>query len=106
MKALFYASAFIIAGSCATLSHKEQIENIRNGIEISDSDKILEYANTITVRELELYLYTLASKDFEGRQTGTLGQKRAVNYIRDYYCLLYTSPSPRDGATSRMPSSA
>ena len=26
----------------------------------------------------------------------------------DYYnaCLLYTSPSPRDGATSRMPSSA
>ena len=23
-----------------------------------------------------------------------------------YICLLYTSPSPRDGATSRMPSSA
>ena len=23
-----------------------------------------------------------------------------------YGCLLYTSPSPRDGATSRMPSSA
>ena len=24
----------------------------------------------------------------------------------DKHCLLYTSPSPRDGATSRMPSSA
>ena len=24
----------------------------------------------------------------------------------DGFCLLYTSPSPRDGATSRMPSSA
>ena len=24
----------------------------------------------------------------------------------DYYCLLYTSPSPRDPKTSRMPSSA
>ena len=24
----------------------------------------------------------------------------------NYACLLYTSPSPRDGATSRMPSSA
>ena len=23
-----------------------------------------------------------------------------------HFCLLYTSPSPRDGATSRMPSSA
>ena len=26
--------------------------------------------------------------------------------VRFYLCLLYTSPSPRDGATSRMPSSA
>ena len=25
---------------------------------------------------------------------------------RDYICLLYTSPSPRDLSTSRMPSSA
>ena len=25
---------------------------------------------------------------------------------RRWFCLLYTSPSPRDGATSRMPSSA
>ena len=33
-----------------------------------------------------------------------------VEYIRkaypDYTCLLYTSPSPRDYAASRMPSSA
>ena len=27
-------------------------------------------------------------------------------YIRLYSCLLYTSPSPRDPKTSRMPSSA
>ena len=26
--------------------------------------------------------------------------------IVDYFCLLYTSPSPRDGTSSRMPSSA
>ena len=26
--------------------------------------------------------------------------------VRRYYCLLYTSPSPRDPKTSRMPSSA
>ena len=35
-----------------------------------------------------------------GRLTG--GSDKAYGYI----CLLYTSPSPRDGATSRMPSSA
>ena len=29
-----------------------------------------------------------------------------LNKIRAYICLLYTSPSPRDLSTSRMPSSA
>ena len=33
---------------------------------------------------------------------GSLGQNDRV----DYSCLLYTSPSPRDGLLSRMPSSA
>ena len=28
------------------------------------------------------------------------------NIAKDYFCLLYTSPSPRDGLLSRMPSSA
>ena len=30
----------------------------------------------------------------------------AVDYIDEHSCLLYTSPSPRDGLLSRMPSSA
>ena len=30
----------------------------------------------------------------------------AKNNLIDNYCLLYTSPSPRDGLLSRMPSSA
>ena len=30
----------------------------------------------------------------------------AEGVIKDYVCLLYTSPSPRDLSTSRMPSSA
>ena len=32
--------------------------------------------------------------------------KKELNMVVDWSCLLYTSPSPRDGATSRMPSSA
>ena len=28
------------------------------------------------------------------------------DFNMDYYCLLYTSPSPRDATLSRMPSSA
>ena len=30
----------------------------------------------------------------------------AILLVWLYYCLLYTSPSPRDGLLSRMPSSA
>ena len=30
----------------------------------------------------------------------------SIDYTKVKTCLLYTSPSPRDGATSRMPSSA
>ena len=33
-----------------------------------------------------------------------VGRKEAIYLLRD--CLLYTSPSPRDGLLSRMPSSA
>ena len=36
-----------------------------------------------------------------GAGTGSL-----ANQVSKYLCLLYTSPSPRDGILSRMPSSA
>ena len=35
-----------------------------------------------------------------------LAQDTALDINRVYSCLLYTSPSPRDLSTSRMPSSA
>ena len=38
----------------------------------------------------------------EGTSTGTASSTQA----RTWYCLLYTSPSPRDRTRSRMPSSA
>jgi len=40
-----------------------------------------------------------------GRTTSTTFQELAES-IQSYICLLYTSPSPRDLSTSRMPSSA
>ena len=37
---------------------------------------------------------------------GSLDFKTISHYAKVYACLLYTSPSPRDGLLSRMPSSA
>ena len=36
----------------------------------------------------------------------TLGSADKLKFAEHYYCLLYTSPSPRDATLSRMPSSA
>ena len=42
-----------------------------------------------------------------GQQSGQNNQQTAgVDYDKIQACLLYTSPSPRDGLLSRMPSSA
>ena len=41
----------------------------------------------------------------KGLRAFALTDHDTVNGL-DRACLLYTSPSPRDGATSRMPSSA
>lgn len=46
------------------------------------------FAKTITEAELKDHLYTYASDEFEGRETGEPGQKLAVAYIKDHYMSL------------------
>ena len=60
------------------------------------------------VRNMMLYCLDCHSK--EGIP-GKRGTSRAAmmflsNWLNEYGCLLYTSPSPRDRTRSRMPSSA
>lgn len=43
------------------------------------------YASTISVEDLKKHLYIFASDDFEGRKTGESGQKKAAQYLIDYY---------------------
>jgi Zn-dependent M28 family amino/carboxypeptidase len=62
----------------------------------SDPKKVVsptEYANTINASELKDMLYTYASDEFEGRETGQPGQKKAVEYLKNYYIALGI-PSP------------
>lgn len=49
------------------------------------STNITDFANTITAKELKEHLYVYASDYFGGRETGTKGQKIAVDFLRDYY---------------------
>ena len=43
------------------------------------------YAQTIDEDELKENLYKLASDEFEGRDTGSEGQKKAANFLAEYY---------------------
>ena len=55
------------------------------------------YNNPIEIKDLQEFLEEIISRYFEATN----------EYHAEYQtCLLYTSPSPRDPKTSRMPSSA
>ena len=54
---------------------------------------ITKYAKTITSDELKELLYIYASDEFEGRETGTKGQKKAVSFLRDFYISHKISPA-------------
>ncbi|MGB5667103.1 MAG: M28 family peptidase [Maribacter sp.] len=46
------------------------------------------YAETITESELKEHLFVYASDEFEGRETGQPGQKKAIEYIKNAYVEL------------------
>ncbi len=56
-----------------------------------------EYAETITEAELKEHLYTYASDEYEGRETGEPGQKKAIAYLKAEYENLGIPPAQSNG---------
>lgn len=55
------------------------------------------YAQTITEGELKEHLYTYASDEFEGREAGEPGQKKAIEYLKAHYVSLGIPAAKADG---------
>jgi hypothetical protein len=55
------------------------------------------YAETITQGELKEHLFIYASDEFEGRETGEPGQKKAVAYLKAEYEKLNISAAKQNG---------
>ncbi|MDT0607349.1 M28 family peptidase [Croceitalea rosinachiae] len=55
------------------------------------------YAATITEDELKEHLYIYASDEFEGRETGKPGQKKAVDYLKTEYEALGIQAAKANG---------
>ncbi|MFS4492041.1 M28 family peptidase [Maribacter sp. 2308TA10-17] len=55
------------------------------------------YAASITEEELKEHLYIYASDEYEGRETGTPGQKKAIAYLKTAYEKLGLPAAKSDG---------
>ncbi|MDG1422537.1 MAG: M28 family peptidase [Flavobacteriaceae bacterium] len=76
-KILLLTSALLMMFSCQKDATKEDVVN---------------YGSSITQDELKEHLYIYASDEFEGRDTGNPGQKKAVDYIKKHYESLGIKP--------------
>ncbi|WP_034059237.1 M28 family peptidase [Lacinutrix jangbogonensis] len=95
MKSLIIASAFAFVGSCAE-TKRNTIENVDYTIEIIDSKLIAEYSKSITPEDLKSRLTLFASEEFQGRGTGKEGQKKAADYLRNFYKTNGIAPAIND----------
>ncbi len=55
------------------------------------------YAQTITQEDLKEHLYVYASDDYEGRETGEPGQKKAAEYLKNFYKTLEVPAAKPNG---------
>jgi len=68
-------------------------------------DTVTKYANTITKENLKELLYVYASDEFEGRDTGEPGQKKAVEFLKKFYVdHQITSPLGSSDYFQKVPS--
>ena len=69
-----------------------------DSVEKGNIGAILEKINSAGFRIVAMKLTQMSNKDARNFYS--------IHRERPFFCLLYTSPSPRDGLLSRMPSSA
>src|SRR5690606_28420141 len=73
----FYLLAFIVLNI--------QCSQQRNLTKSEYDESLPKYLKTIQAEELSKHLHIFASDEFEGRMTGEAGQKKAAEYLRDFY---------------------
>ena len=58
---------------------------ITSSLALAQMEEAQVFGNSIEQQDLKELLYVYASDYFQGRETGTLGQKRAVTFLREFY---------------------
>ncbi|MFK5957734.1 MAG: M28 family metallopeptidase [Lutibacter sp.] len=94
MKNLLIICILLLILSCGS---NNSIINKTNENSLITGATATKYANTITTNELKILLYQFASTEFEGRETGEIGQKKAAEYLKNYY-IRHNIASPFGGS--------
>ena len=72
-------------------------------------DKLKEELKKLTKKEIQINIFEVKRPELDARLVADAVARQLearISFRRAINCLLYTSPSPRDLSTSRMPSSA
>jgi len=93
MKKLLIILISILTLSCAS---NNNIANQSSDYLIVTGEIATTFANTITTADLKKHLYIIASDEFEGRETGEPGQKKAAEYLKNFY-IDHSIASPYGG---------
>ncbi|MGB5818918.1 MAG: M28 family peptidase [Saonia sp.] len=80
MKKIIYV---LVGLSMACNSSQKTVTEVKQNAKTTVNP--VTYAETITEAELKEHLYIYASDEFEGRETGEPGQKKAVAYLKAAY---------------------
>ncbi len=77
-KKTIYLLLFFLSSSCGILLPATHTLK-------TNQNKAEQYSKTITQKELKKHLKILSSDEFEGRETTTIGQKKAAAYINKHF---------------------
>lgn len=86
MKKLLFFAAFAISstGLLAQLSPELAVAPVENP-QLTTTSTAAAFAATITAEDMRSYLTVLASDEFEGRETGQEGQRKAADFIAAHF---------------------
>ena len=91
-----YLLALVLITSCGSSQNTVTEKPAESAIKDIPANPVM-YAETITEDDLKEHLYVYASDDFEGRETGEPGQKKAVEYLRSYYQGIQVAAAQENG---------
>lgn len=99
MKKIFLLSVLFVLLACGSNNHVSNLSTRDVTGELA-----VEISKTITPADLKKHLYIVASDEFEGRATGEEGQKKAANYLMEFYKLInIESPIVKDDYFQDIP---